>query len=78
MLNNLSNIFFKYISDELLSIEKNKIKTLYNNFNLNNIEQKKFKIYNPLDDFHDYKIITEENDKFYSGLFKLPIKTLLS
>ena len=77
MLNNLSPIFFENITKELLAIEKKKIKKINNTYNLNQIEEKKFKIYYPMQEFHNYTITTEEHNKFYTGLFKLPIMPYL-
>jgi hypothetical protein len=77
ILNSISNTFFQNITEEILFIESQKMKYLRPNINLNNIEEKRFKIYKPGDRFHDYNISTEEHNKFFSGLSKFPLKPYL-
>ena len=70
MLNNISKEFFKNITEEIFYTETHKLNNEYHNY----IEEKHFKIYHPETDFYNYKLETEENNNFLSGLFKLPIK----
>lgn len=69
MLNSISNDFFTNISKEILFTESQIIQN--RNYN---IEQKKFQLYLPKSKFYNYTIETEENNKFHTGLFSLPIK----
>ena len=77
ILNNISKEFFKVITNKLLALEIEKMHKLNEeggSYIKNNIEQKNYKIYNSSNKFYNYKLGTEENDSFNSGLFKYPIK----
>ncbi len=78
--NMISQKFMDTIITETMKFELNilkkmikvdKLKKYLENFYFT----KYFKIYGPGEEFTDYGLTTEENKKFYTGLFKLPIKT---
>jgi len=73
LLNDFSNIFFKEITEETLFIEYKHLLNKYIN-NYQNIEEKHFKVYSEGDNMHDYYLTTENHNRFYTGLFKCPIK----
>jgi hypothetical protein len=65
--NKLSSTYFNLITKELMNYEQS---FLHNK----TAEPKYFKVYKPGERIEDYLFLTEENLRFYTGLFRFPIK----